>query len=328
MLIIVNCVIMFCLLEKRLNLQLVMIKININNETSQLQTVVVGIAEDFGGVPLIEDCYDPKSKEHVLSGTFSNSDLCITQMSEFIKILERHDVRVLRPVNISGVNQIFTRDIAFVIEDKLIIPNIIKDRSEELNAISYLLDMIDKSSTIKTPRGVRIEGGDVIVCNEYIFIGYSEQEDFEKYKVSRTNRKGVEFLTKFFPHKKIKGFELNKSDNCSRDNSLHLDCCFQPIGKDMAIIYKDGFKKHEDVDFLVHFYGAENLIEVDKEEMYNMNSNVFSISDNVIVTEKSFTRLNKELIRRGFLVEKTSYSEIAKMSGLLRCSTMPLERKS
>ena len=57
-----------------------------------------------------------------------------------------------------------------------------------------------------------------------------------------------------------------------------------------------------------------------------MNANVFSISENVIVSEKGFTRLNTELRKRGFTVEEVPYAEIAKMEGLLRCSTMPLIR--
>lgn len=58
-----------------------------------------------------------------------------------------------------------------------------------------------------------------------------------------------------------------------------------------------------------------------------MNSNVFSISEEVIVSEKGFTRLNIELRKRGFKVEEVPYTEIAKMEGLLRCSTMPLIRQ-
>ena len=39
-----------------------MIKINITNEIASLRAVVVGIADDFGGTPTLEKCYDPKSK--------------------------------------------------------------------------------------------------------------------------------------------------------------------------------------------------------------------------------------------------------------------------
>jgi N-dimethylarginine dimethylaminohydrolase len=57
-----------------------------------------------------------------------------------------------------------------------------------------------------------------------------------------------------------------------------------------------------------------------------MNSNVFSISENVIISEQNFSRLNTWLRKEGFTVEEVPYAEIAKQEGLLRCSTMPLNR--
>ena len=304
-----------------------MIDVNIKNETSELVTVVLGIAENFGGIPLVEDCYDPKSIEHVQAGTFPNSTSCVDQINEFFEVLEKYNVNILRPKNIYGINQIFTRDIAFVIENKLILPNIIKDRVEELTAISYILDQVNTCNVIKTPSNVRVEGGDVLVCNDHIFVGYSEKEDFDKYIVSRTNRLAINFLSQNFPTKEVKGFELNKSDVNPRNNALQLDCCFQPIGKDKAIIHKAGFKRAEDIEYLANYFGAENLIEINTEEMYNMNANVFSISEKVIVSDRNFTSLNYKLKQHGFTVEEISYSEIGKMSGLLRCSTMPLVRR-
>ena len=304
-----------------------MIKINVINETAQLRSVLVGIAKDFGGIPTIEECYDPKSKEHVKAGNFPSEKDCVTAMDTLVAVFEKYNVKVYRPVNIKGLNQIFSRDIAFAIQDKLVLPNIIEDRREEVEAINYVLNQIQDSDKIKMPQDARAEGGDVIPWNEYIFVGYSEKEDFEKHTVARTNRFGLDFLVKVFANKKVMGFELNKSDDNPRENALHLDCCFQPIGKDMAILCKAGFKHETDFDFLTSYFGKENIIELSREEMYNMNTNVFSISEKVIISEKGFIRLNSELRKRGFIVEEVSYAEIAKMSGLFRCSTMPLIRQ-
>ena len=303
-----------------------MIKINIDNESGTLKSVILGIAIDFGGTPNFEDCYDPKSKAHVKEGTFPTNESCVKEMDALVDVFEKYDIEVFRPQNIKGLNQIFTRDIAFAVSDKLVIPNIIEDRIKEADAIAGVINKIASEDIIRMPLSTRAEGGDVMPCNEYIFVGYSEKEDFEKYIVARTNRSALDFLTLTFPNKIVKGFELNKSDNDPRENALHLDCCFQPIGKNMAIMYKGGFKHSADVDFLVNFFGEENIIEVSKEEMYNMNSNVFSISEEVIISEKGFVRLNTELRKRGFTVEEVAYAEIAKMEGLLRCSTMPLIR--
>ena len=60
--------------------------------------------------------------------------------------------------------------------------------------------------------------------------------------------------------------------------------------------------------------------------MYNMNSNIFSISEDVIISEKNFIRLNTWLRKQGFTVEEVPYAEIGKQEGLLRCTTMPLVR--
>ena len=304
-----------------------MMKIKVRNETAHLKAVVVGIADDFGGIPKVEECYDPKSISHVVAGTFPTNDACVKEMNALVAVFDKYNVKVFRPQNIKGLNQIFSRDIAFAIEDKLIIPNIIEDRKEEADAIDEVLSNIAEEDKVKMPASARAEGGDVMLWNEYIFVGYSKKEDFEHYTVARTNKAGVEFLATTFPSKTVKGFELNKSDDDPKENALHLDCCFQPIGKNMAIMYKGGFKYADDVEFLVNYFGEQNIIEVSQEEMYNMNSNVFSISEEVIISEKGFTRLNAELRKRGFTVEEVPYAEIAKMEGLLRCSTMPLIRE-
>ena len=304
-----------------------MIDINIHNESSELEIVVLGIPDEFGGAPKLEECYDPKSKQHVVNGTFPLQKDISKEMNEFLEALEKYNVKVLRPKNIEGLNQVFVRDISFAIEDKLIVPNIIEDRKKELEAISHIYSDINEDKIIRMPENARAEGGDVMPWNNYIFVGYSEKEDFDKYKVARTNTEGVNFLKDHFPDKEIKSFELNKSDTDPKENALHLDCCFQPIGTESAIMYKGGFKHEEDIDFLVNLFSEENIIFITKEEMYNMNSNIFSISEKVIVSEKGYTRLNENLRKRGFVVEEIQYSETAKMEGLLRCSTMPLKRK-
>ena len=275
-----------------------MISIKVNNEIAQLKAVLVGIADDFGGTPSVEACYDPKSKEHIIAGTYPVEQDLIKEIEGLCAVLEKHGVKVYRPENIKGLNQIFTRDIAFVIEGKLVLPNIIADRKQEAEAITNVLNQINTEDIIRMPENTRAEGGDVMPFNEYIFVGYSEKEDFEKYKVARTNKEGLNFLATTFPSKIVKGFELNKSDVDAQENTLHLDCCFQPLGKGMAILYKGGFKNQEDVDFLTNYFGVENIIEITKQEMYNMYSNVFSIAENIIVSEKGFTRLNAKLKKK------------------------------
>ena len=304
-----------------------MIHLDIHNETATLKAVLLGIADDFGGTPTVGDCYDPKSKLHVIEGTYPTEANCSAELQALAQVLDKYNIQIFRPENIKGLNQIFSRDIAFVIEDKLVLPNIIQQRRGETHALGALLDQLKPNSTISMPEEARAEGGDVMPWNDYIFVGYSEEEDFRMYTLARTNRAGLDFLASTFSSKKVKGLELIKSDDDPRENALHLDCCFQPIGMGKAILYRDGFKQPEDVEFLVNYFGHENLIEITQDEMHEMNTNVFSIAEDVIVSESGFIRLNKLLRDLGFTVEEVPYAETSKMGGLFRCSTMPLIRR-
>lgn len=303
-----------------------MLALHIENETSRLRAVVLGSAVNNGPTPKADEAYDPKSLEHILAGTYPKEADMVAEMDAFDKVLRKYNVTVFRPEMIPNYNQIFARDIGFVIDDIFIKSNILPDRERELDAIQYVIDQMDPKKVVRPPEEVHIEGGDVILWNEYIFVGTYKGSDYKDYITARTNVQGVQYITELFPNKIVKGFDLVKSKIEARDNALHLDCCFQPVGKDKGIIYKRGFREEADYLFLVNLFGKENLFHITREEMYQMNSNVFSIDTNVVVSEKNFTRLNNWLRANRFVVEEIPYAEIAKQEGLLRCSTLPLIR--
>jgi N-dimethylarginine dimethylaminohydrolase len=303
-----------------------MLELNIKNETSRLRAVILGTAQSTGGVPKVEDCYDPKSIEHVLSGTYPKEDAMILEMDAVAEVLKKYNVQVFRPDVIDSYNQIFSRDIAFVIDNTFIKSNILPDREKEYLAIENIISQVNSVNIEVLPEECHIEGGDVMPWNEYIFIGTYSGNDYPNFITARTNIEAVNALQELFPHKKVKSFELRKSNTNAKENALHLDCCFQPIGKDKAILHKNGFLVESEYEWLVNFFGKENIFEITKEEMYQMNSNIFSISEKVIISEKNFTRLNTWLRENGFIVEEVPYAEIAKQEGLLRCSTLPLVR--
>ena len=303
-----------------------MLKLRVTNETDRLKAVILGTAVSNGATPTLEEAYDPKSAEHIKAGTYPIEKDMVAEMDAFAAVLQKYGVQVYRPEIIRDCNQIFTRDIGFVIDDVFIKANILPDRQAEFQAIEYIVKQMNPDKVVTPPEEVHIEGGDVMPWNEHIFIGTYKGDDYKEQVTARTNMAGVAFIQKLFPHKKVKEFDLVKSKTEARDNALHLDCCFQPVGKDKAIIYKGGFRSEADYQYLVDIFGAENLFHIEREEMYEMNSNIFSISPDVVVSEKHFTRLNAWLRAKGFTVEEIPYSEISKQEGLLRCSTLPLLR--
>ncbi|MBT8264827.1 MAG: amidinotransferase, partial [Muriicola sp.] len=118
-----------------------MLQLNVRDETSRLKAVVLGIAQSSGPVPKPEEAYDPKSLEHILAGTYPKEEDMIAEMDAFSTVLKKYDVQVFRPEVLTDCNQIFSRDIAFVIEDKLIEANILPEREQEFQAILHVLDV-------------------------------------------------------------------------------------------------------------------------------------------------------------------------------------------
>ena len=108
---------------------------------------------------------------------------------------------------------------------------------------------------------------------------------------------------------------------------MHLDCCLQPVGNNKLVACPEAFIKRDQYEWLINYFGKENILEISLNKMSEMHCNFFSIDSNIVVSEKSFTKLNNWL--RGFdiIVEEINYKEISKQGGLLRCSTLPLIRE-
>jgi N-dimethylarginine dimethylaminohydrolase len=210
----------------------------------------------------------------------------------------------------------------------MIISNVIADRADEQEAYKSVFEKVAWRKIINLPETAHIEGGDVIVWDDFLFIGTCFSEDYRNYKTARTNEYAIEILKEYFPKKRIIDLELKKNDKIPYEGILHLDCTFNPIGKDKCIIYKDGFVDESDYRLIIDIFGEENCFHVTAEEMFDMCPNIFSISPEIVVSDKAFIRMNNHLRNEwGMTVEEIPYREISKMGGLLRCSTMPLVRE-
>ncbi|MGB0523534.1 MAG: dimethylarginine dimethylaminohydrolase family protein [Flammeovirgaceae bacterium] len=288
------------------------ILLNVQNETASLEAVIVGIGIDEGTAHYQNN---PKIMEHIEKGTYPPEEVLAGQVDNLASALEQEGVTVYRPANIPDVNQIFTRDIGFVIDGFFIKANMKRDnRKPEYDGIQHIIAQFPEDKILYPPKHATIEGGDVLLWGEHIFVGISK----------RTNQAGVDFLQEKFPHKKVHALHVKVTDD-PKTNILHLDCTFQPVGDKYAIIFEDGFEKRPAI--IYELFEEENLIKVTAEEMYSMFPNVVSISPTCVASEKHFTRLNEALKAKGIRVVEVAYNEVSKLSGLFRCSTMPLRRR-
>lgn len=165
-----------------------MLNLHITDEISPLKSVVLGTALSSGPVPRPEEAYDPKSLEHILAGTYPKEADMVKEMEAFAQVFEKHGVQVFRPEILPDCNQIFSRDIAFVIADKLVIANILPEREKEVAAILHVLERIRPECILRPPEKVHVEGGDVMPWNDYIFVGTYTAPDYPDLITARTNQ--------------------------------------------------------------------------------------------------------------------------------------------
>ncbi len=129
-----------------------MLSLNINNETDTLRVVIIGHAKDFGGTPLIDDAFDPTSKRNILNKNYPSEENLINELDGLKLIFKKYDIKVLALTNIKKYNQIFARDIGFVIDNFFIRASLIKNRQKEINGLNNILSLIDQSKIIELPK--------------------------------------------------------------------------------------------------------------------------------------------------------------------------------
>lgn len=306
-----------------------MISLNVTNETSPLQQVILGIGTSQGPLPTLEETYDATSYQSVLRGEYPTDEAISQEMEAFRQVLQRAGVEVFRPSDLPDCNQIFARDVAFTIDDRFFISNMIEDRMREIAAFQPILEQIDPDKQVYLPKEAHTEGGDVLLYNDKIFIGVSDDATFAHYKTARTNLAAVEFLQRELPHKQIVPIVLHKDDHDPTRSVLHLDCAFQPVGNGKAIFYPEGLVYDTDREAIRNTFGQDNLFEVTQEEAMCLATNVFSISPKQVVVETRFERLIHHMQTVwGMEPIPVSYRETSKQGGLFRCSTCPLVRQA
>ncbi len=183
----------------------------------------MGTADAIGKPPKLNDLYDPSSRKHLLQDTFPKKEALQKALDTLEKVFIRYNVVVFRPDIVVDCNQIFARDLGFVIDDIWVRANIIPHRTAELQGLKTLYQLIPEEKQLIFPESVHVEGGDVMVHNDYVFVGICTQDNYSDLLTARTNKAAVIALKNAFPHKKVVSFELIKSNTIPEKTALHLD---------------------------------------------------------------------------------------------------------
>ncbi len=281
------------------------------NETDTLKTVIIGRWEGF---------HEDETYSNVLDEQRENpsTDQLKTEFEAFQKALEDNGVEVMIPEYIGKFmyDQLTPRDIAAVIGNQIVFCNMAKQsRKYEIAGIFPLIRDFtgDKPVVNIAPVDCLLEGGDIIVDRGRIIVGLSQ----------RTNMKGYEWLLNTFTDR-MEVIPVYLTDIKKDENILHLDCAFNPVGENSALVYMDGIKP------IPNFFEKEyDLIKINKEEQQALATNVFSISKDLVIARDhpQSKRAVAEMRKRGIEVIEIPFDGAPSTGGSFRCCTLPLIRE-
>lgn len=231
--------------------------------------------------------------------------LAVKQHSALIETLRKCETEVfLLNAGEEYPEQVYTRDIGFVIGRRFFISNMSEDiRRGETDVLRFWLK---KRNIPVFELKSRIEGGDVIVDGKTVWLGMS----------GRTSGSAAWELESKAPDLSVRPVCFNSKEH------LHLDCVFNVISWRDALVYPPALAG-EDYKKLALSY---NLIEVEEDEQFTLGTNVLPIGKKRLVSFSGNTKTNEKLRRHGFSVVETDISEILKSGGSVRCVTLPLLR--
>lgn len=269
-----------------------------DSEYDKLQRVLICQPTHMAIEEVINDVQKKYEDENI------NIEVAMEQHEQFEKALKENRVEVIQlPSSENFPEQVFTRDIGFTLGNDVFVAEMANDirKGEEKELEKWLQEediYFQKASE-------RVEGGDVIIDRDDVYIGIS----------SRTSETAVQNLENNLPEHNVIRLPFN-------EKYLHLDCVFNILSPKTALIFPSAFSQGI-VEELSKKY---KLLEVSEEEQFTMGTNVLSIGDKKVLSLPQNKQINAQIRKHGFEVIEVDFSEIIKSGGSFRCCSMPIER--
>ena len=232
-------------------------------------------------------------------------DACFQHFGIICKMVEHGaDVVLIKPLN-GALEGVFTRDPFFAIDGKMYAANMVSPaRKAEEGLIA---------NAIKPPEEVKIEGGNVMLGRDAVFLGVGD----------RTNKAAIEWLQGEV------GTEREVIPIMLKKHVLHLDCAFCPVEekdgtKGSALVYKGAFENPEDLKRLHRMYGDLQIIG--KEEYGMLGLNILKLDRNTAIINQGASWMRGMLEKLGISVVELDYSQMVKAEGAWRCTYAAIKR--
>lgn len=231
------------------------------------------------------------------------------QHLRLVQILREEDVEVeLISPDPRLPYQHATRDVGVVIGETIVLSSL-KERTRRLEAQATEPVLQQYRLRILTPEEGFVEGGDVIVDGNRLWVGLG----------ARTDERGAEFLYRTFKQ------DYDVIPLRFDPKHTHLDTVLGVLSRGHAILYEPSF----DPASLQHIQEAyPHLITLTEQEQQNAGANVLSLRPGKLISIAENCTVNRQLTEAGFEIVAVPYSEVIKSGGSVRCDTLPVERET
>jgi N-dimethylarginine dimethylaminohydrolase len=233
-------------------------------------------------------------------------EVALKQHNEFVNTLKNFGVEViLLPYHKKYPEQVFTRDIGFTLGQTIFVADMASDvRKGEEDVLKQWLE--DEEISYYNLLGDQIEGGDVVIDHDTVYVGLS----------NRTNQQAADHLQGLLSQFNVRAIPF-------KAEYLHLDCVFNVVSPEVALIYRPALTE-EDIKL---FSSRYDLIDVSEEEQFTLGTNVLCIGNKRILSLPVNKGVNEQLRSKGFEVIEVDITEIIKSGGSFRCCTLPILRE-
>ena len=317
----------------------------VESEFAPLKKVIVSQSEFTDQILPISQVYTPLDEiedyggEVIGENVLFHADRETMQKMEaerqtLVSILKKYGVEVLMPRKLTekertlatdpngpshgkGLINEFVRDPFIVIGENVIEANFRKEyrRYEALTARDLFPEdcryvSLPVADISDDEAGPFLEGGDVLVYKDKVFVGNSGYG---------SNLAGIEWLRNYLaPY----GYEVTQVR--LQGNILHLDCAMSLVREGLMIVCEESF-----VDGIPEAFQEWDLIRVSEEDAEHLAVNGLPVNPNVYITDSAFRdTIGKELEERGIKVEYIDFSATRSEAGSIHCSTQPILRKN
>ncbi len=283
-----------------------------SSETDEVKSVLMRLAAPIDYLSMIPAMLEMNVMRQIWRNRFVPYSLERAQAQQLAlkDVLEAHGTRVYLDAPLRTSTAHYTRDVGFVVDDTFFVSRMgSRAREKEIPAMDPWTSRFSKVERIDTGR---IEGGDVMLTSGRVLVGLGEA----------TSTAGVESFTR----------ALARSGNTrevvplafTSPGVIHLDTKFNIVAPDLAVISRSSFEESSLKWLEEHF----DLIDATPVETRAIHINTFAIGNNRVVMDARAERLANVL--RSYKLDPIllDYSEITRLPGSFRCTTLPLERSS